>query len=77
MEFIKTDHGEKYDSIDLHIKNGDKTGFGYLPKKREGICLIRCPECERENYAMAVTSGVCAWCSYDLNKEFNTTKSNE
>jgi hypothetical protein len=28
--------------------------------------LERCPECERENYAMSVASGVCCWCGYDL-----------
>lgn len=26
--------------------------------------LVRCPKCKRENYAMAVSSGVCAWCGY-------------
>lgn len=31
--------------------------------------LVRCPECGRENYAMSVSSGICAWCGYDANKE--------
>lgn len=31
--------------------------------------LVRCPKCKRENYAMSVSSGICAWCGYDANKE--------
>lgn len=31
--------------------------------------LVRCPKCKRENYAMAVSSGICAWCGYDANEE--------
>ena len=30
--------------------------------------LIRCPECDRDNYAFNVASGICTWCGYDLNK---------
>ena len=26
--------------------------------------LIRCPRCERENWTMAVATGVCCWCQY-------------
>lgn len=26
--------------------------------------MTRCPKCSRENYAMSVTSGTCAWCGY-------------
>lgn len=28
------------------------------------LFLQRCPECWRENYAMAVASGQCAWCGW-------------
>lgn len=31
--------------------------------------LVRCPKCKKENYAMAVSSGVCCWCGYDANKD--------
>ena len=31
--------------------------------------LVRCPKCKRENYAMSVSSGICAWCGYDANGE--------
>ncbi len=30
--------------------------------------LIRCPDCGKENYFAQVSSGLCAWCGYDLNK---------
>jgi len=29
--------------------------------------LVRCPDCHRENYALCVLSGVCAWCGFDIN----------
>lgn len=32
------------------------------------VYLVRCPNCDKENYAMAVSSGVCAWCGFDANK---------
>lgn len=35
------------------------------------VYLVRCEECDRENYAIAVASGACAWCGYDANKELN------
>jgi ribosomal protein L37E len=28
------------------------------------IYMERCPKCGRENYAMCVSSGNCAWCGY-------------
>ena len=36
--------------------------------------MVRCPKCEKENYALNVASGICTWCGYeatekDLNKE--------
>lgn len=27
--------------------------------------LVRCPVCQRENWALAVASGECAWCGWD------------
>lgn len=41
---------------------------GYLQGRNEGkICMIYCGECHKENWAMAVASGKCAWCGYDPN----------
>lgn len=31
--------------------------------------LVRCPVCKRENYAIAVAAGQCAWCGYDANAD--------
>lgn len=28
------------------------------------IYLVRCPKCDRENYAMTVATGQCVWCGY-------------
>jgi ribosomal protein L37E len=33
------------------------------------LYLVRCPECGKENYAMAVSSGYCAWCGYKAVEE--------
>jgi len=30
--------------------------------------LVKCPECGEENYSLAVASGICAWCGFDINK---------
>ncbi len=47
------------------IKQGN--GVGYTNK--EGlICMIRCFECGRENWAPAVASGTCAWCGHNPNE---------
>jgi hypothetical protein len=31
--------------------------------------LVRCPNCDRENYSMAVSSGICAWCGWKATVE--------
>lgn len=43
--------------------------IGFVPHTSKKRCLVKCPKCGRENYAMAVTTGVCAWCAYDVTKE--------
>ena len=57
------------DSTDIRFyKDGNQCGFGY--RTTEGtICMIRCPQCERENYAIAVATGTCAFCGFNPNKE--------
>ena len=30
--------------------------------------MVRCPKCNKENYAPAVSTGQCAWCGYVLNR---------
>jgi hypothetical protein len=57
-----------YDHDDVRWKDfdtGEFTGFGYQGKKEgDPVCLIRCPECGRENYMAAVPTGACAWCPF-------------
>ena len=42
-------------------------GEGRVFFDRGQAFLVRCPECGRENYQMAVATGVCCWCGYDAN----------
>lgn len=67
---IKTPKSYKeFDVRFFEKEGGEQRGFGFLPKYTGGIIrLIKCPNCERENYAMMVSSGVCAWCSFDTKK---------
>lgn len=46
-------------------------GFGFILPNNH-ICMIRCFNCGRENYAMAVTSGFCSWCGFNANPSCNT-----
>ena len=42
----------------------------YFYKKDNGkLGMIRCPKCGKENYALMVSTGICAWCGYDANEE--------
>ena len=43
--------------------------FGISVEDDGHILLMRCPKCDRENYALAVADGVCCWCGYDANKD--------
>ena len=38
--------------------------------------LLRCPKCHKENWAMSVSSGVCAWCGFDMNKDTQDAETN-
>ena len=44
-------------------------GVGYKDTKSGLVCMIRCFACGKENWAMAVASGQCAWCGHDANKK--------
>lgn len=42
----------------------------YIYRKDDGkYGMIRCIKCGLENYALMVTTGICAWCGYDVNEE--------
>lgn len=48
----------------MDIQKGNGSGF----KSKEGkICMVRCFECGKENYAANVLSGFCTWCGFDAN----------
>lgn len=49
--------------VEAALKNGAAV---YVDKKGK-VCMIRCIECGKENWAMAVSSGTCAWCGFDAN----------
>ena len=54
------------------VRQGKGFGYRVLLGERAGrVCMIRCFKCGRENWAMAVASGQCAWCGYDANGEEN------
>ena len=45
-------------------------GIDYYPLSGE-IHLLRCPQCNRENYILNISAGVCTWCGYNANKDEN------
>ena len=38
--------------------------MAYLFESGGKLFLVRCPKCEKENWAPSVASGQCAWCGY-------------
>jgi len=54
-----------YDYDNIEFIGTPYKGDGYIGKDKK-IGLIRCPMCGRENYAMCVTSGQCAWCEFNV-----------
>jgi ribosomal protein L37E len=40
-----------------------------LEDKGDKRALVRCPECHKENYALSVLSGICAWCGFNINEK--------
>jgi predicted Zn-ribbon and HTH transcriptional regulator len=41
---------------------------GTFTDKDGKICIVRCPKCKLENYALAVMSGICVWCGFEANE---------
>lgn len=70
IKYIIEKQPDDYDHDDVRfIVDGEQKGFGFkarLPDDQT-IALIKCPLCNRENYALAVSSGQCSFC------EFNTS----
>jgi len=67
IEIIGTEDEARAKDRDHRIVriNGKFAGFVGLGKTN--ICLERCPECDRENYAMNVIAGICTWCGFNAN----------
>lgn len=61
----KTPDTHDSDDICFMDDEGNKIGFGYMGKEDKNVGLMRCPECKRENYALAAMSGCCAFCGFD------------
>lgn len=64
---------EEFDLEKFGIHQGK--GFGYQWKGR--VCMVRCFECGKENYASSVATGICAWCGYSPNKDQDKPKTKE
>lgn len=52
---VTVDEFMERDGTRIYVGFRDKDGM---------LFLQRCPECRRENYAMAVATGQCAWCGW-------------
>lgn len=67
MKFKITLTDDKHDSDNVHWEeNGEEKGFGYRGKEDGKIGLIKCPKCDRENYAPNVSLGICTWCGFNV-----------
>lgn len=56
-----------HDNVRFDV-DGEVKGFGYIGRKSGKIGLQTCPLCERENYAMNISSGQCTWCPFNANE---------
>ncbi len=65
MNIEVTKNSKDHDSDNVFLM-GKHKGFAYLGRKNKNLGLMRCPECGKENYAMSVSSGECAWCDFDV-----------
>ena len=55
----------KYGYENIYI---DGKMVGYIGKNDLKVGMMKCPKCDKENWAMAVAGGSCAWCQFDLKK---------
>ena len=58
-----------HDNVRFNV-DGVMKGFGFKsrPPDDQTIALQKCPLCDRENYALNVSSGQCTWCPFNANK---------
>jgi ribosomal protein L37E len=55
-------------SITYINKDGHKIGSAFRTEAGN-VGLTRCPECNRENYALNIIKGICSWCGFDANED--------
>lgn len=69
-EFHLLPRREGNDHVNFRI---GKRGFGFIGNREPRmVALLRCPDCGKENYAMAVGDGICAWCGFDVKPYINS-----
>lgn len=49
--------------------DGKQVGYGFRSKESGEIRVMHCPNCGRENYAIATATGKCAWCGFHVGKD--------
>lgn len=61
---------DEMDSDDVYFEEGGEEiyGFAYRSKADGTFHIMKCPSCKKENYAMQVAEGSCAWCGYRVEK---------
>lgn len=58
------------DHVRWEDENHKSYGFGYRSKDKDHkIGLIKCPKCDKENYAPNVSIGICTWCGFNANEK--------
>lgn len=58
-----------HDDVSFYTDDGEQlNGHGFLPRDGDQtIGLVRCPVCQKENYALNVSTGTCYACGFDAN----------
>lgn len=72
MTDLQISIGQTPDNYDWNhvvwLRNGRAVGSGYQGKSDGRLHVMRCPECSKENYALTVAQGPCAWCGFNPNE---------
>ncbi|MDO8669595.1 MAG: hypothetical protein Q7K65_04855 [Candidatus Buchananbacteria bacterium] len=69
MKIITLATPAEYDHTEITFEvDGRIGGSGFIGKgKDQRLGLIKCPVCQKENYAVSVSSGVCVFCDFNAN----------
>lgn len=66
MNYIINKNGTSYDHDNIEFIGTPFKGHGFIGHDDKAIGLTKCPMCGKENYAMSVIDGVCAWCGFSV-----------